>query len=79
MRTSTILSILLLSLAVSPNRSPDIAFRSLMIDGGASETAAVSLAPLSIRRERSGMSGERVGDGDSNRAMKARVVARIRV
>jgi hypothetical protein len=42
MRTSTILSILLLSLAASPNRSPDIAFRSLMIDGGASETAAVA-------------------------------------
>lgn len=42
MRTSTIVSILFLSFAFSPTRSPDIPFRALMIDNGASETAAVA-------------------------------------
>jgi hypothetical protein len=41
MRTVSILFIALL-LSPSPTRSPDISFRSLLIDGGASETAAVA-------------------------------------
>src|SRR6185503_13722531 len=55
--------------------SPEMmsSFPSLLM----SATAAVSLAPLSIMRERNGMSGDRVGDGASNRAAKMTLITRI--